>query len=348
MAKLRAAIIGAGLIAVKKHIPAFLKQNGRVELAALCDLNPQAAHRAGDTFGIPRVYSNFSEMLSNGKPDLLDICTPPQTHAALAVEAMKHGCHVLIEKPMALTLADCDEIVKASQEYGVKVCIAHSDLFYWPFMKAKEVVARGDIGNFCGMRIFLSTPTDYMTSQKDHWAHRLPGGVIGETGPHAVYMTLAFINPIREVRADAVKLLNHPWSPFEDYRIDLIGDQGISSITLSYATDQWMARLDIIGSKGILVLDLEGMCIIRYRRPKLKPFPIGLSLLSESAQIMRNLLSNGIRFATGRLRSTHDILIERFVESITDGTEPPVTAEEGREAVRMINMIISRLKEKFG
>ncbi|MFN2500332.1 MAG: hypothetical protein ABR557_14730, partial [Pyrinomonadaceae bacterium] len=47
------------------------------------------------------------------------------------------------------------------------------------------------------MRIMLSTPTDYMTSREDHWAHKLPGGVIGESGPHIVYMTLAFINPIR-------------------------------------------------------------------------------------------------------------------------------------------------------
>lgn len=348
MAKLQAAIIGAGLMAGKKHIPAFLKQKGKVKLTGLCDLNLQAAQRAANSFGIPNAYGDLSEMLSNEKPDLVDICTPPQTHAKLAVEAMKHGCHVLIEKPMASTISDCDEIVNASREYGVKVCVAHSDLFYRPFMKAKELVARGDIGDFRGMRIFLSTPTDYMTSQKDHWAHKLPGGVIGETGPHAVYMTLAFINPIRQVSVDAMKLLDYPWSQFEDYRIDLIGDRGISSVIFSYGTAQWMARLDILGTKGILMLDLEGMCIVRYRRPELRSLPVGVSLLSESAQIVWTLLSNGMRFATGRLRSTHDILLKRFVDSITNGTEPPVTMEEGREAVRVTGMIVDRLREKFG
>ena len=348
MRKLRAAIVGTGLIATKKHIPAFLRLREKIQLAAVCDMNLQAAQKLANNLGIPNAYGDLSEMLSNEKPDLIDICTPPQTHAKLAVEAMKAGCHVLIEKPMALTVPECDEIVDASRESGVKVCVAHSDLFYYPFMKARELVTRGEIGDFRGMRIFLSTPTDYMTSQKDHWAHRLVGGVVGETGPHVVYMSLAFINPIRKVSIDAIKLLDYPWSKFDDYRIELIGDKGISSITLSYATNQWAARLDILGSKGILMLDLEGMCVIRYRRSKLKPIRVGLSSLSESAQIAWSLLSNGIRFARGRLSRTHEILVERFVDSIVSGTEAPVTAEEGKEAVKVTNMIVNKLKEKFG
>jgi len=188
MPTLKAAIIGAGLIATKKHIPAFLKQKGKVELVALCDLNREAAQETARRFGIPRVYTDLSAMLLEERPDLVDICTPPKTHAAVAVEAMSRGCHVLIEKPMAVNVAECDEILRASRENNVKVCVAHSDLFYPPFLRARELVAQGAIGDFTGMRIFLSTPTDYMTSRENHWAHRLPGGVIGEAGPHAVYM----------------------------------------------------------------------------------------------------------------------------------------------------------------
>lgn len=346
MTRLKAAIIGAGLIARKKHIPAFLKHKGKVELRAVCDLNIGSAQEAARSFGIPKAYGDVFEMLSKEKLDLVDICTPPQTHAKVAGEAMKQGCHVLIEKPMALTVQDCDEMIQASRQYRAQVCVAHSNLFYWPFMKAREIVARGDIGDFRGMRIFLSTPTDYMTSRKDHWAHKLPGGVIGETGPHVVYMSLAFIKPIHDVSVNATKLLDYPWSRFEDYRIDLIGDQGISSIMLSYATDQWMARVDILGTDAILIVDLEGMSVLRYRRRDLKSLPVGLSLFSESMQMIGNLLSNGIRFSTGRMKSTHEILVGRFLDSVLNGTEPPVTAEEGREVVKVINMIADRLKEK--
>src|SRR5437762_2512633 len=111
---LRAGIVGAGLIAQKKHIPAFLSHRRTVRLAAICDMNQQAAQSAVKDIPDVHVYSNLSEMLGTEKLDLVDICTPPQTHAALAVQAINAGTHVLIEKPMAPTLEDCDLILEAS------------------------------------------------------------------------------------------------------------------------------------------------------------------------------------------------------------------------------------------
>lgn len=348
MKKVRAAIIGSGLIAGKKHIPAFLRLRSKIELVAICDLNIAAAKQMAARFGIPSVYSNVAEMLSSQKPDFVDICTPPQTHPRLAIEAMRHGCHVLVEKPMALTVADCDRIVQASQEHGLKVCVGHSDLFYEPFIKARRMVANGAIGRVCGMRIFLSTPTEYMTSRAEHWAHKLPGGVIGETGPHIVYMTLAFIPRIRMVNVDALKIMNdYPWSSFEDYRINLIGDDAISSSTVVYTTGEWAAKVEILGDKGFLFLDLESMNLVRYRRTQLKPVVVGLSLLSESAQLAGAFISNSIRVATRRARSTHEIIISEFADSILEGSNPPVSAEEGREAVRVLNMVVENIESKF-
>jgi len=343
--RVKAAIVGAGLIAGKKHIPAFIKHKSKVELVALCDLNQEGAQKLATQFGIPRVYADIGEMIEKEKPELVDICTPPQTHVRLAIEAMKRGCNVLIEKPMALTVAECDQIVAAEQQYKVKVCVGHSDLFYYPFMEARELVAKGTIGELRGMRIFLSTPTDYMTSREDHWAHKLPGGVIGESGPHIVYMTLAFINPVRRVSVDALKLLDFPWSKYDDYRINLIGDKAACSVTLSYTTDQWAARVDLMGSKGILTLDLEAMYLVNSRRPTLKPMPVALSILSESGQIVQNLMAKGMKLAAGKYDNTHDIIVSRFVDSIAQGTRSPVTAVEGREAVRVLNMIVDKLEQ---
>lgn len=347
MKKVRAAIIGAGLIAGKKHIPAFLKLRRNTELVAICDVNLTAAKQVAARFGIPSAYSDIAEMVSREKPDLVDICTPPQTHTRLAIEAMRHGCNVLIEKPMALTTADCDQIVQASNEYGLKVCVGHSDLFYEPFIQARQAVADGVIGNVRGMRIFLSTPSSYMTSRAEHWAHKLPGGVIGETGPHIVYMTLAFIPHIRNVSVDALKVMkDYPWSAFEDYRINLIGDHAISSATLIYTTDQWAAKVEVLGDKGSLILDLESMNMLHYQRTELKPVAVGLSLLRESVQLSAAFVSNSIRVAARRVRSTHEIIISQFADSILDGSKPPVSAEEGREAVRVLTMIVEALESK--
>jgi predicted dehydrogenase len=347
VSKIRAVIIGSGLIAGKKHIPAFLKLTSKVELSAVCDLNLQAAQQLANRFGIPRSYGNVAEMLATEKPQLVDICTPPATHVKLALDAMKSGCNLLIEKPMALTVADCDRIVQAARDSGVKVCVGHSDLFYQPFIRARELVAQGAIGRFRGMRIFLSTPTDYMTSRQDHWAHKLPGGVIGESGPHIVYMTLAFLNPIRDVSVHAIKLMpEYPWSRFEDYRLTLVGDQGVSSVILCYTTNQWAAKVELLGDKGLLALDLENMTLLRYNRPELKAIPVGMGLLRESAQLAQGFVANLARYVSRLVNSTHDILISRFADSIINGTEPPVTAEEGREAVRVLSLIVDKLESK--
>lgn len=340
---MKAVIVGAGLIAGKKHVPAWRRLAGAVELAAICDVNVQQAERLARETGVPRAYGDVGEMLEREKPDVVDVCTPPKTHVTLAVQAMRHGSHVLIEKPMAMTVAECDRIVETARACRVKVCVAHTDLFYPPFMRACELVAAGAIGQFRGLRIHLSTPTDYMTSRQDHWAHRLPGGVIGETGPHVVYMTLAFINPVREVTVSAMKQLAYPWSRFDDYRIEMVGDAGASSVTLSYGTKHWAARVDVLGSERSLLLDLEGMTLVRYGRPTLRHLPIARSVLSEAGQLVGTLCTSALRVVTGRHRNTHEILLERFVDAIRRDGDPPVTADEGREAVRVLGMIVGRL-----
>ena len=319
MNKLKAAIIGSGLIAKLKHIPAFHEHRDKVHLAALCDVNIEAARQAASAVGIPTAYADVGEMLAKEKPDIVDICTPPKTHAKIAIQALQAGSNVLIEKPMAQSVEECDAIIAAARENKVKVCLAHSDLFYYPFIEARKLVREGAIGTFRGMRIFLSTPTDYITSKPDHWANKLPGGVFGESGPHIVYMTLAFINPIRHVSVNAMKLMGeYPWSPFEDYRIDLIGEKAASSVTMAYTTKQWMARLEILGENATLLVDLEAMSLVKYRRERLKPAPIGMSILSETGQLLKSLTVSGLRYVTGSLRSTHDFIIDGFADSIIE------------------------------
>lgn len=346
MKSIKAAIIGSGLIAKLKHIPAFHKHRHKVRLAALCDVNLDVAKQVATAAGIPNAYAHVGEMLAKEKPDIVDICTPPKTHAKLTIQAMQAGSHVLIEKPMAQTIEECDAIIAAARENKVKVCVAHSDLFYYPFLEARKLVREGAIGPFRGMRIFLSTPTNYITSKPDHWANKLPGGVFGESGPHVVYMTLAFINPIQRVSVNGLKLMDYPWSPYEDYRVDLFGDKHVSSVTMAYATKQWMARLEILGEDATLLVDLEAMSLVKYRRERLKPMPIGLSLLSETVQLLKSLAASGFRYATGSLRSTHDFIIDGFVDSILNDAESPVPAEQGRESVRVMNMIVEKLDSK--
>lgn len=160
--KLKAGIVGCGAVATFRHIPAFERLRGKVIIQAVCDKNKHLALETAKKHGIPAAYAELSEMLSKENLDIIDICTPPQIHAPLAVEALEHGCHVLLEKPMALKVSDCDEMISVSRDHKVKLCIIHNQLFYPPLLKAKELVSKGVIGDLIGMRIFMSDPKDEM------------------------------------------------------------------------------------------------------------------------------------------------------------------------------------------
>ncbi len=344
---MKVSIVGTGFIATHKHLPAWRRLAKQAQVVALCDLDRARGEAVARQFGVPRVYTDVEEMLARERPDIVDICTPPKTHMPLAVQALEAGSHVLIEKPMAVTVEECDRIIQAAQATGRKVCVVHSDLFYPAFMRAQEMVAKGAIGTFTGMHIFLATPVDYITSKPDHWAHRLPGGILGETGPHTVYLTLAFINPIRDVQIHAQKILSeYPWSPFEDYRYTLIGDRAVSSVTLTYTTDQWAAKVDLWGTQGILRVDLESQSLIHYRRPSLNSTTIGFSALREAWQTVSGTLRTSLQVLTRRFQSTHGILMRKFLESIQNGTESPVPPEEGREAVRVMDLLVRKLEAR--
>jgi predicted dehydrogenase len=341
---LRVGLIGSGFIAKQKHLPAWQKVRRDARVVAICDPNIEQAHALAKAYEIPNVYKDFRQMLLEERVDAVDICSPPRTHAELAVRSLELGAHALIEKPMAISTEECDSIIEAAGRYGRSVCVAHSDLFYPSFLKARELLKRGAIGELRGMRIFLSTPVDYITSKPDHWAHRLPGGVIGETGPHVTYMTLAFIHPIRKVRLEARKQLQEfRWSPYEDYRLELIGENASCSVALTYATDRWAVQLDLWGSQGLMKFDLETQNLVLHGRSDLKPVTLGLSVVKEASEMLGGALSTTFNYVTGKFESTHERLVREFVGSIRNNSPSPVTPEEGREAVRVMDMLVSEI-----
>ncbi|MGA2682452.1 MAG: Gfo/Idh/MocA family oxidoreductase [Candidatus Bathyarchaeia archaeon] len=345
MNKLKVAIVGCGSVAQKRHIPGFLRLKKTVELTALCDLNPRLVEAASKNVGIRNAYSNLSEMLLKEELDIVDICTPPSAHLSIALKAIEHGCNVLLEKPMALNVSDCDKMIDSSEKYGVKLSVVHNQRFYQPFMKAQELVSSGAVGKITGMRILsLTNKNEYMVHE-NHWVHNLPGGVISETGPHIVYMSLAFMNAVKAVEVSARKTLKYPWVLYDDYRIELEGDSLNTSIYVSHAGDYTSCLIDLFGEEGAITINLESMLLTRSKLNELNPTSVALSSLSTAGQIVKGVASNFSRVAFHKPMLGHDIMIERFVNSIINDQPVPVTPEEGRETARIMGMIVANSSE---
>ena len=347
MNKLKVGVVGCGFVAKKRHIPAFLRLKKDVDLCAVCDLNNTVAGAVSKEFRIPHVYSDVSEMLSKEGLNIVDICTPPQVHAPIAIKAMEIGCHVLLEKPMALKVSDCDEMIKVSEKYGSKLSVVHNQLFYPPFMKALELVDRGAVGKLTGMSVLSLTHRKEFMPLKNHWIHRLPGGAVGETGPHSVYMSLAFLKNVKDVSVSASKSLEYPWVLYDDYRIEVVGENMTSSIIISHANDYTASEVELFGTETSIKMDLQSMLLIKYRRENLTPRSVAFSSLNTVGQITKGILTNMFKVMLKRPMLGHDIMIEKFVKSIINDQPVPVTPDEGRETIRVMEMIINKLSQKY-
>jgi len=191
---LKIGVVGGGHIVKHRHIPIFKKMKD-VKVSAICDKQESIARSVAEQFGIKHYYTNLSNMLKEEEFDVVDICTPPQTHVSLTIEAMEAGCHVLIEKPMALNVKEVDEMFRVSKRENVKLCVVHQNLFNPAVQKAKHLVDAGVVGDLISVDVGTFVRRDnYMCLNSKHWCHTLPGGIFFEILPHPVYLLQAFLN----------------------------------------------------------------------------------------------------------------------------------------------------------
>ena len=261
---LRVAIVGCGLIAQLRHIPCLLRMKG-TELVAVCDINEELAKNISRRFHVSRYYADFSHMLSREKVDMVDICTPPQTHLPLSLETMKIGCNVLVEKPMALNLKEVDEMANTSKQNQVKLCVVHNKLFEPVMTKAKAMVDEGGIGDLVGIDIKDLLPNDTPTiMNKEHWCHRLPSGMLTEMLPHPIYLATSFLGHVETMAVHTRKVSNYDWLDADEIRIILEGRQGTGVITFSRLLSKDKVIIDIFGTKKNLRIDQWNSVMTEY------------------------------------------------------------------------------------
>ncbi|HOX28085.1 MAG TPA: Gfo/Idh/MocA family oxidoreductase [bacterium] len=153
--KLRAAIVGIGDISMM-HQPGYVN-NPDCELYAICDLDEQKLEARGKEWGVPVAYNKLSDLLADPTVDIVEILTPHHCHADMVVACAEAGKHVSVQKPMCDKLAGADRMIAAARTAGVKLKVFENFVFYPPYVKAKELIAAGEIGEPLTVRFKLGT-----------------------------------------------------------------------------------------------------------------------------------------------------------------------------------------------
>lgn len=184
--KLKVAIISCGMIANAAHVPAYRNLADRVELAAVCDINPETARQTAARFGIPRYYTDAEEMLQKERPDLVSVCTPNALHKPMTLLALSYGAHVACEKPIALTYADAKEMFDYAREKN-RVLFACQVLRYnEEYQVAREFMEDGTLGNVYYSEFSLIRRRGVPKWGVFHKKDANGGGVLCDLGVHLI------------------------------------------------------------------------------------------------------------------------------------------------------------------
>ena len=167
-ARLRVGLIGCGRIA-RVH-RAYLQGLTSVELIGVCDVDAAARSAFATECGLPE-FASVAELIERGRPDVAHVLTPPATHAPLALELLRAGVNVLVEKPLALSTAEADQVVAAARKAGCWVSVDHNRWFDPVVQQAATIVQGGCIGSVVGVEVFQGAEAGEADKHGDEATH---------------------------------------------------------------------------------------------------------------------------------------------------------------------------------
>jgi predicted dehydrogenase len=270
--KLRVAVIGCGRIS-RSHLEGIRSLPERIELVGVADILPDRALATQEKYGARKQYASADEAMRDEEVEAVVLCLPNDLHCPVSLRALDCGKHVLVEKPMALTASEADEMVVVANRNNRRLMVGQSRRFYNAVMRSMELIRSGAIGRLVHVSVsWLET----MTEAKTPWwssAARAGGLLIGLQGPHVVdYILWAY--GMKPTRVYAETLSNQSIWEGEDEVSSVMGfdNGGIATVQLSWnlrqqpSTRQGEGEIDrpwsryeriIIGSEGTIVVKGE-------------------------------------------------------------------------------------------
>jgi len=213
--KLRFGIIGCGRVA-PKHVEALVNNFQEAELVALCDLEDIKALELKQKYTnllesrnleVPEItiYTDYVDMLNRSDIDVVSIATYSGTHARIALDALQAGKHVIVEKPMALSTVDAQQMIDAAKQTGKKLTVCHQNRFNPPVRKLREALEQGRFGKLVhGVAVIrLNRNEEYYKQAAWRGTWEQDGGVLMNQGIHDIDLLQWMMGPIERLYAEA-------------------------------------------------------------------------------------------------------------------------------------------------
>jgi predicted dehydrogenase len=345
MERVRTALVGCGKVGgIHAAALATLPES---EFVAVCDDQAARAEAFAAKYGV-RAFTDVQRMMDETLPGAVLIATPHPLHAGPAITAAECGAHVLVEKPMAATLADCDAMLAAATN-GVKIGVISQRRWYEPVLRMKEAIDAGKIGKPALGVFQMYSWRDPSYYRSDPWRGRWDtegGGVLVNQSPHQLDLLQWLMGaPIVEI-SGSWSNINHPEVEVDDTAVATIrfAAGGLGAIVTSVAQKPGLfTKVHIHGSNGVSVgveTDRGATFIAGVSSIAEPPLNDLWNVPGEEHLLPSFQAEDRARFASiDATTHYHALQIRDFLRAVADGRQPAVTGEDGRLVVAMFTAI---------
>ncbi|MDX1983196.1 MAG: Gfo/Idh/MocA family oxidoreductase [Bryobacteraceae bacterium] len=356
--QLKVAIVGCGKIA-DGHVEEIQKMPERACVVAACDRELLIAEQLCMRYGIPAKYDDFTALLEREKPDVVHITTPPQSHLALTKQSIDAGCHVFVEKPFAMNLAETREMLDYAEAHRKKVTLGYRTFFDPPALAMRRLVAEGVIGE----PVHLESHYGYdltgqfgqaLISDPNHWVHKLPGKLFHNIIDHLLNKVVEFIpDDEPEVIVHASSIRPQKFGDSRDLlkdelRLMIHGERVTAFGTFSSHIRPVRESLRLYGTKNTAHIDWGMRAVTLEAVGKL---PSAIGRLVPPFDMARSYFREGMRnvwkFAKADFHyfAGMHTLIARFYDSILHDLPVPYAYRDIIRVSRLLDQIFSRIEQ---
>lgn len=348
MEKIRVGLIGVGNIA-RLHQLGY-SDNSKAELYAVCDIDETLLQQRAKEWGVEKAYTDYRELLVDPEVDAVEVITPHHLHAPIGIAALEAGKHVSMQKPMAVTVAECDALIEATRRSGKLFRVFENFRYYPPMVKAKELLDSGVIGEPLSIRIKVvqGTMGEGWQIPYRRWAWRFDpaqgggGRVILDYGYHLFSIAMWFLGEVEKVYSWITYrpiqpgwMLDSPAVVIWKYRnaekygsFEAITSDDILVRSKYVPEDEWV---ELTGSRGFIWVNrctsmlLDRPPVVMYRDGVTTEFSFS---------------DRDSDWAASFIAGVHD-----FVDAVVRGRQAPLSGEEGRVVLQFCRAIQLSAKE---
>ncbi len=327
MDKTKIALLGTGFIA-NIHVESYHRFVPDAEVVAVYGRNLENTQKFAEKYGIPKAYDDVDKLLAECAVDIVDICLPNYQHHEFCMKAARADKHIIIEKPLALTLEEADEMIAECRTRGLLLCYAEELCFAPKYERVRALVESGAVGE-----VYLLKQAEKHSGPHSKWFYQKEtagGGVMMDMGCHALawFRWMNKNNPVKTVYAQMNTVLHD--TDCDDNTITIVEfENGVTAM----AEDSWARHggmddhIEVYGTRGVSYANLfQGNAALTYSCD-------GYDYAMEKAGTTQGWTFTVFEEA---FNQGYPQELKHFVDCVRNGKTPIVTGEDGRAVLEII------------